>query len=448
MNWKRELRDLAQIIAVAVLIGLLMAVTPLWGQDTTIVANPGDSLVIENTTTTTITTVIRVIPGDFVPPDPDTLPDPPPPPPPDIPDPIFVERDINFSKTLPADAIRILHEGTVCFAYNATAGGLLSIDANGQFPPGHITIWFKDGGLQVRSQNSTNTFTVNAPDAFGKHKSCYVFGPAMRLYVDGNLVDTNAHLGSWLENDLPIVVGGNCVQCRPDDRTPSGSIVGLLELLEVFDFPMSDSLAKSYSFFVDTTVAGPPPPPPPPSGTLALANIDTLTDNWGNFVLMIYALPDIRAQQVVTYVDGVETGRMEAKVSPCYPGTSVVFRTGTGSLEGGPAGTSGRLDPFNAGSGEWGCHMPNGTSCTMQSPGDWHAVTPCAGRTVRMTPKTRACSDPYYGGNRAQCWVSVKNPMLVPSPRFPRDGQPHEVRVDLLDVNDEPFATYEATWTT
>lgn len=251
-----------------VFAGLLLWAGAAQAQDT-LVVKAGESATVTITVTASDTPLppptdtTFICPEDWTctPPDSTT-------PPPEPVTPLLAFTDITSPTVIPGDQLQALSEGTICVAYDATGGGIFSRDANGQFPAGHLTIWFQDGFLEVRSQDGSTTHRVRASGAQGKHRACYVFGPSMRLFVDGNIAGTGAHDGSMLVNDLEFVLGAQCVQCRPDNRTPSGALNGTLELLEVYDFPMSDSTAAAWSFFEDSTAL---PPPAGPPGTLQYA---------------------------------------------------------------------------------------------------------------------------------------------------------------------------------
>jgi len=246
---------------------LLAFASPAMAQDTTIVANPGDSLVI----TTTTTTVVKVIAGEVLPPPVDTIPPPPPdttPPPPSTLTPIVRVVGITAPTSIPADQIPDLAEGTICFAYDAINGGIYSRDANGFGEGGHLDIQLLNGLLRVRSQTTNTSFVIEVSGATGKHRGCYRYGQEMTVYLDGEVAGTNIHSGSTELNNTDIILGASCVQCVQDTLDPLGSFLnGELSELEIYDVPMGDSVAKAWSFFEDTTVVVPPGECPYPDPT-------------------------------------------------------------------------------------------------------------------------------------------------------------------------------------
>jgi len=436
------------------LAALLAFASPAIAQDTTIVASPGDSLVI--TTTTTTSTVVRVIPGEVIPPPVDTTTPPPVdtiPPPVDL-VPIVRVAGVVTPTSVPADQVPDLVAGTICFAYDATFGGILSRDANGfgVGEGGHLDVQLRGGLLQIRSQTTNASFSITA-NGLGEHRGCYRWGSAMTLFLDGALAASNPHTGSMKDNLQDVILGATCWQCVQGTISPLANFLnGPLSELEIFDVPMTDEQMEEWSFFEDTTVVI-PPPPPPTGGNLVIGRIDSLTTYDGRMALMIRIPPVMEATQVVTYVDGVEQGRIEAKVRPCYPSLGLMSSSQIAEL-GGRSG--------------WRCYdFMRGVECYMAND-EWHASTPCHGRTARFAPETRGCDDPYFNySNRWRrdepetpgewmpgylhedagwCWVEVNNSLLVKSALLPIDGQAHTFRVDLLDMNGIAFATFEDTW--
>lgn len=255
-----------------VLGGLLLWVGVAQAQDT-LTVKAGESATVTITVTASEAPpppdTTFVCPEDWTCTPPDST-GPPPDTVPPAPTPLLAFTDITSPTVIPGDQLPALSEGTICVAYDATAGGLISRDNNGQIPPGHLSWWFQSGVLEVRSQDGSTTHRVRASGAQGKHRACYVFGPSMRLFVDGNLAGTNPHNGSMFENELPIILGADCTQCRAPETAWLAPLNGPLELLEIYDFPMSDSAAEAWSFFEDSTAL---PPPAGPPGTLQYASL-------------------------------------------------------------------------------------------------------------------------------------------------------------------------------
>jgi len=88
---------------------------------------------------------------------------------------------------------------------------LLSKDASGYGSGGHLHMYMDDAQLIVRLQSSSQTYTVCTSSSAvtdGWHQVTFTFGSGgMKLYFDGNLVDTNSYTGGLSNNAEPMVFG-------------------------------------------------------------------------------------------------------------------------------------------------------------------------------------------------------------------------------------------------
>lgn len=90
--------------------------------------------------------------------------------------------------------------------------GLFSKDSHGYDDGGHLTGFVDDGQVEVRLQSGHNSYWVKGGDVSsgGWHQMAFSFGPSgMRLYLDGQLVDTDNYTGGLDGNEEPLVLGAN-----------------------------------------------------------------------------------------------------------------------------------------------------------------------------------------------------------------------------------------------
>jgi len=129
------------------------------------------------------------------------------------------------------DAVVVPHEdafatddGTVAMTFTPDSvdgsQGLVSKDAVGFDGGGHLTVRLVDGTLRARLQSDSASHEVSAANAVSAgetHSMALSFGnEGMKLYVDGELADTNDHTGGMGSNTEPLVIGGNQWASSPD----------------------------------------------------------------------------------------------------------------------------------------------------------------------------------------------------------------------------------------
>ncbi|GAB5495479.1 MAG: hypothetical protein Phyf2KO_05590 [Phycisphaerales bacterium] len=120
----------------------------------------------------------------------------------------------------------LLDEGTVHLTFNADSvsgtQGLLSKDSTNYDDGGHLTVWVKDGEVEVRLQSTTQSYTVRSDVdlvAGQEYDVDVSFGSdGLKLFVDGELADSDSYTGGLgtssggSGNAEPIVLGANAWQ--------------------------------------------------------------------------------------------------------------------------------------------------------------------------------------------------------------------------------------------
>jgi parallel beta-helix repeat protein len=112
----------------------------------------------------------------------------------------------------------LLDNGTVQLWFNvdtAASGDLqhlFSKDSQGNDTGGHLSIYLNAGGnLEVRFQSLSASYLVTSPSAVTAgewHHAAFSFGAnGMKLYLDGDVVDTDVYTGGMLGNSEPIAIG-------------------------------------------------------------------------------------------------------------------------------------------------------------------------------------------------------------------------------------------------
>lgn len=106
--------------------------------------------------------------------------------------------------------------------------GLFSRDSSNFDGGGHLTIWLEnDGKVQVRHQSGSQSYEVESSSgAISEntwHLITYSFGSQrMRLFIDGQLVSTNAGFAGGISgNNEPIILGATARISGDGESTPS-----------------------------------------------------------------------------------------------------------------------------------------------------------------------------------------------------------------------------------
>ncbi|MEM9352032.1 MAG: cadherin domain-containing protein, partial [Planctomycetota bacterium] len=114
-------------------------------------------------------------------------------------------------------------EGTIHLRFNADTvsgtQGLFSKDSDYFDDGGHVTMWVKNGEVEVRVQSTSASYTLRSDvgvQAGAWHDVSLSFGSdGLNLYVDGELADTDSYTGGLgassggSGNTEPIVIGAN-----------------------------------------------------------------------------------------------------------------------------------------------------------------------------------------------------------------------------------------------
>lgn len=137
--------------------------------------------------------------------------------------------------------------------------GLFSKDSSGYDTGGHVTALTKsNGSVQVRLQSTTDSHWVGT-DPFIEldqwYHLAFTFGSnGMKLYLDGDLVDSNSYTGGLgstsggVGNFEPIVLGANSWRSGNLSATPlSGFFSGRLDEFVIFDYQLSEEQVEVVS---------------------------------------------------------------------------------------------------------------------------------------------------------------------------------------------------------
>ncbi|MBO6948692.1 MAG: DUF4114 domain-containing protein [Rhodospirillales bacterium] len=90
--------------------------------------------------------------------------------------------------------------------------GLFSKDSSGYDSGGHLTAFVNDGQLEVRMQSTNSSYMVQGGNVNSGawHQMAFSYGPdGMRLYLDGELVDSDSFTGGMTGNQEPLIFGAN-----------------------------------------------------------------------------------------------------------------------------------------------------------------------------------------------------------------------------------------------
>jgi Concanavalin A-like lectin/glucanases superfamily len=132
---------------------------------------------------------------------------------------------------------------------------LFSKDHNGFLTGGHLDIAVINRDIEVRLQSTSQSFLIDTDG--GSHNNlvksdtwyhlALTFGPdGMKLYVDGELVGTNAYTGGLQGNHEPIVIGGS-IRTNSNDSgnlsklTISRPFDGYIDEVAFFDVALDPS---------------------------------------------------------------------------------------------------------------------------------------------------------------------------------------------------------------
>jgi hypothetical protein len=141
----------------------------------------------------------------------------------------------------------LLNQGTVACWFRADdvnrSQGILSKDASGFGDGGHLTMSLDDGKIVVRLQSTTESYEVRGAATTNRWTHvAFMFGnEGMRLFVNGELTDSNAYAGGLGEssggsgNHEPLVFGASTMTSQAASETPLEKyFVGELDEIAIF----------------------------------------------------------------------------------------------------------------------------------------------------------------------------------------------------------------------
>lgn len=157
----------------------------------------------------------------------------------------------------------LMTTGSVSFWFKPDSAsgtqGLFSKDAYGFVTGGHLTIYLESGRLKTRLQSQSSSYTISSAystiTAGRWHHAVFSFGPSgMKLYLNGDLVDTNAYTGGLynvystytIKNQEPIAIGVSTTTSTSGSATGwSSPFGGRIAHAALFNYTLSAAQIKS-----------------------------------------------------------------------------------------------------------------------------------------------------------------------------------------------------------
>ncbi|MEO1686431.1 MAG: LamG-like jellyroll fold domain-containing protein, partial [Pseudomonadota bacterium] len=126
--------------------------------------------------------------------------------------------------------------------------GLFSRDSNGYDEGGHLSVWIENGEIVVRLQSDDGNTYLRAPVEAGETTSAVIaFGQGaegetdgVKLFLNGELADSDAYSGGIGGNDEPLVIGAT--QRRSGDGVADrveNVFQGEIHQIELYDQPLA-----------------------------------------------------------------------------------------------------------------------------------------------------------------------------------------------------------------
>jgi parallel beta-helix repeat protein len=144
--------------------------------------------------------------------------------------------------TVAHDEAMEIAEGTVGFGFNAAnvrdSQGLISKDAAGYQDGGHFDAYVESGALWVRYQDesSSKTLSVGGIQADRDYDVLTSFnGDEIRLYLDGELVDSAAFAVDWIKNPEYLQIGGSGAWSKPGSSWAHHPFEGTISEVAIYN---------------------------------------------------------------------------------------------------------------------------------------------------------------------------------------------------------------------
>ncbi|WP_281561306.1 cadherin-like domain-containing protein [Thalassomonas sp. RHCl1] len=161
---------------------------------------------------------------------------------------------------IPHDSDMMLDDGSIQLWFNTDNvmqdSSLFSKDSSGYVNGGHIEIDLTSSGhINVRLQSSSDSYFVETTEVMTNsqwHNVVFTFGSSgMKLYVDGELADTNVYTGGLgttsggSGNSEPIVIGASTGVSNSGSETPTvRHYQGKIDEVAIFDSALSAEQIK------------------------------------------------------------------------------------------------------------------------------------------------------------------------------------------------------------
>jgi hypothetical protein len=142
--------------------------------------------------------------------------------------------------------------GTILLSFNADVisgnQALIVRDGNGYGGGGHFKILLNgNGGLTMRFQSDSTDYNFSSANnlitAGTDHTIAFAFGDdGAKLYLDGNLVDSDVYTGGLMSNDRPFVIGADHSSTNNTDGSGySNYFDGRIDNVSFYDLQLSDA---------------------------------------------------------------------------------------------------------------------------------------------------------------------------------------------------------------
>ena len=158
-----------------------------------------------------------------------------------------------------------LDSGSVTLWFNTDNAndkqGLISKDSCGFDTGGHFTVLVDDGEVKVRLQSDDESYWVSGGNLSSNswHQATVSWGQnGLQLYVDGQLVDSNAYTGGLGGNENPWAIGANAWSTGDNDLNGLNDFFdGQIDDVAIYDRQLSsDEISSLYADGVQAMIDG------------------------------------------------------------------------------------------------------------------------------------------------------------------------------------------------